>query len=91
MRKPALSPRIAPASTAPTDKETDVVADRGRDNRRDDDPKQRQMAEARERGAGQQDGLAGHWHAGVFEHDAEKDDEVAVAREQISQPDGHVV
>src|SRR5665213_3704923 len=49
------------------------------------------MAEARERGAGEKNRLAWHRHACIFEEDAEKDDEVAVAREEVGQPGRHTL
>ena len=50
---------------------------------------ERQLAEVRERRAGQQRRLARHRQAGVLEEHAAEHDGVAVAREQIDEPLRH--
>src|SRR5579871_1500588 len=67
-----------PSSAAPPDEKPDVVAENRAADRRRDYPDERQAAEARERRAREQDRLAGHGDAGIFEKDTEEDDEVPV-------------
>lgn len=78
-----------PSSPSSADEEAEIVTENCRPDRRHDDPDDRQVAETRERGASQQDGLAGNRKASVFEKDAEKEDEIAVSGEKIGQPGRH--
>jgi hypothetical protein len=87
-QQPAV-PLEQPSTAAPADQKADVVAKDGAGDGNRDDPRQREMAEARQHRAGQQDRLARHRHACVFEKDAEEDDEVAVAGEEIGEPGRH--
>src|SRR5262249_2823964 len=79
-----------PAPVVMADEESEVVAEDGPSHRRHDHPVELEPAEMRQRGAGEQGGLAGNRQPGVLEEDAKKHHRIPIARKEIDQPLRHL-